>query len=177
VGESFFSGWGVRTVATTEARYNPMSYHNGSVWPHDNSIIALGMSRYDLPKPILLKLFTALFNASTFTELHRLPELYCGFRRQPGEGPTLYPVACSPQAWASGSLFMMLQASLGMTVEASPARLCFNHPALPEWLGELTLRALRVGNAQVDLDIRRHERDVEINVVNRQGNVQVIVTK
>jgi glycogen debranching enzyme len=177
VGESMFSGWGVRTVATTEARYNPMSYHNGSVWPHDTSLIALGLSGYDLPKPILLKLFSALFNASIFTELHRLPELYCGFRRQPGEGPTLYPVACSPQAWASGSLFMLLQASLGLSVEASPARLSFNHPALPEWLGALSLRGVRAGNAQVDLDIRRHERDVEINVVDRQGNIQVVVTK
>jgi glycogen debranching enzyme len=166
-----------RTVAESEARYNPMSYHNGSVWPHDNAMIALGMSRYDIPKPILLRLFSALFHASIFTELHRLPELYCGFRRQPGEGPTLYPVACSPQAWASGALYMMLQASLGLTIEAVPGRLLFNHPALPDWLGEINVRGLRVGNGQVDLDIHRHERDVEINVVNRRGDVQVIVTK
>jgi len=177
VNETFFSGWGVRTVATSEARYNPMSYHNGSVWPHDNAMIALGMSRYDIPRPVMLKLFSALFNASIFTELHRLPELYCGFRRQPGEGPTLYPVACSPQAWASGSVFMMLQASLGLTLDAVRGKLWFNHPALPDWLGELTIRGLRVGNGQLDLDIRRHVRDVEINVVNRKGDVQVIVTK
>ena len=177
VDETFFSGWGVRTVATSEARYNPMSYHNGSVWPHDNAMIALGMSRYDIPKPVLLRLFSAVFHASIFTELHRLPELYCGFRRQPGEGPTLYPVACSPQAWASGALFMMLQASLGLTIEAVPGRLLFNHPALPDWLGEVNVRGLRVGNGQVDLDIHRHERDVEINVINRRGDVKVIVTK
>jgi len=177
VGETFFSGWGVRTVATTESRYNPMSYHNGSVWPHDNALIALGMSRYEIPKAILLKLFSALFHASIFTELHRLPELYCGFRRQPGEGPTLYPVACSPQAWASGALFMMLQASLGLTIDAVRDTLCFKHPALPEWLGELSVRGLRIGRGQVDLDVRRHARDVEINVVNRKGGVQVIVTK
>jgi glycogen debranching enzyme len=177
VSETFFSGWGTRTVATTEARYNPMSYHNGSVWPHDNAMIALGMSRYDLPRAVPLKLFSAIFHASIFTELHRLPELYCGFRRQPGEGPTLYPVACSPQAWASGALYMMLQASLGLTLDAAPARLSFYHPSLPEWLGELNVRGLRVGGGQVDLDIRRHERDVEINVVNRKGDVQVIVTK
>jgi glycogen debranching enzyme len=177
VDETFFSGWGARTVATTESRYNPMSYHNGSVWPHDNAMIALGMSRYDIPKAVLLKLFSAVFHASIFTELHRLPELYCGFRRQPGEGPTLYPVACSPQAWAGGALFMMLQASLGLTLEAVPGRLLFQHPALPEWLGEVNVRGLRVGNGQVDLDIYRHERDVEINVVNRRGDVKVIVTK
>jgi glycogen debranching enzyme len=140
-------------------------------------MIALGMSRYDIPKPVMLKLFSALFNASIFTELHRLPELYCGFRRQPGEGPTLYPVACSPQAWAAGSVFMMLQASLGLTLDAVRGKLWFNHPTLPDWLGELTIRGLRVGNGQLDLDIRRHVRDVEINVVNRKGDVQVIVTK
>jgi glycogen debranching enzyme len=177
VDETFFSGWGARTVATTEARYNPMSYHNGSVWPHDNAMIALGMSQYEIPKPVLLRLFSAIFHASIFTELHRLPELYCGFRRQPGEGPTLYPVACSPQAWASGAMFMMLQASLGLTIEAVPGRLLFNHPGLPDWLGEVNVRGLRVGNGQVDLDIHRHERDVEINVVNRRGDVKVIVTK
>jgi glycogen debranching enzyme len=154
-----------------------MSYHNGSVWPHDNALLALGMSRYEIPKAVLLKLFSALFHASIFTELHRLPELYCGFRRQPGEGPTLYPVACSPQAWASGALFMMLQASLGLTIDAVHNRLCFKNPALPEWLGELSIRGLRIGRGQVDLDVRRHARDVEINVVNRKGGVQVIVTK
>jgi glycogen debranching enzyme len=177
VSETSFSGWGVRTVATTEARYNPMSYHNGSVWPHDNAMIALGMSRYAIPRPVLLKLFSALFHASIFTELHRLPELYCGFRRQPGEGPTLYPVACSPQAWASGSVFMLLQAALGLSLDAVRGRLHFQHPALPEWLGELAIRGLRIGNGQVDLDIRRHLRDVEINVVGRKGDIQVIVAK
>lgn len=177
VNESFFSGWGIRTVASSEARYNPMSYHNGSVWPHDNALIAMGLSQYEIPKRITLKLFSALFNASVFTELHRLPELYCGFRRQPGEGPTLYPVACSPQAWASGALFMMLQASLGLTIDAVQSKLSFRNPALPDWLGLITIRGLRVGKGQVDLDIRRHLHDVEISVLNRKGNVQVMVIK
>src|SRR5262249_2374032 len=141
------------------------------------SLIALGMSRYELPKAPVLRLFTALFNASVTTEFHRLPELYCGFRRQRGEGPTLYPVACSPQAWSSGAVFMMLQASLGLSVEAAARRLSFNNPALPEWLGQLSLRELRVGDGEVDLDIRRHERDVEVTVVNRKGDVRVVVTK
>jgi len=175
--ETFFSGWGIRTVATTESRYNPMSYHNGSVWPHDNALIALGLAQYEVPKALVLKLFSALFQASIFTELHRLPELYCGFRRQPGEGPTLYPVACSPQAWASGSVFMMLQASLGLRIDGVHGKLHFVNPALPEWLGHLAIRGLRVGKGQIDLDLHRHLRDVEITVVGRKGDVQVIVTK
>jgi glycogen debranching enzyme len=175
--EAFFSGWGVRTVAMPESRYNPLSYHNGSVWPHDNALIALGMSRYDLPKTTPLKLFSALFAASVFTDFHRLPELYCGFRRLPGEGPTLYPVACSPQSWASGAVFMMIQASLGMVLEAVKHRVTFRYPALPEWLEELNLRGLRVGDGVVDIDVARHERDVSLTVVNRQGDVEVIVTK
>jgi len=174
---SFFSGWGIRTVATSEPRYNPLSYHNGSVWPHDNALIALGISRYEIPKTSLLRIFSALFQASVFTDLHRLPELYCGFEREPGEGPTPYPVACSPQAWASGAFFMLLQASLGLEIDAPGRKLHFKHPALPEWVGELSIRNLRVGDADVDLDVRRHTRDVEINVVNRQGSVRVIVTK
>ncbi|HLY09355.1 MAG TPA: amylo-alpha-1,6-glucosidase [Planctomycetota bacterium] len=175
--EAFFTGWGVRTVASTEARYNPLSYHNGSVWPHDNAILALGMSRYDLPKAVLLKLFTGLFGASISTDFHRLPELYCGLRRLPGEGPTLYPVACSPQSWASGAAFMMIQASLGLSLEAARRRISFHRPALPEWLSALNLRGLQVGNGRVDIDIARHERDVAVTVVGRKGDVEVLVTK
>jgi len=175
--DRFFSGWGVRTVASSEIRYNPLSYHNGSVWPHDTALVALGLSRYDLPKASVLKLFTALFGASIFTDFHRLPELYCGFRRLPGEGPTLYPVACSPQAWASGSVYMMLQASLGMTAEAARRRVTFHRPALPDWLDELNLRGIRVGEGEVDIDISRHVRDVAVTVVGSKGNVEVVVSK
>jgi len=177
LGDSFFSGWGIRTVATSEPRYNPMSYHNGSVWPHDNALIALGMSRYEIPKSGVLKIFSALYQASVFTDLHRLPELYCGFQRQPGEGPTLYPVACSPQAWASGAVFMLLQAALGLSIDAPGRNLYFKHPALPEWCGEVSIQGLRVGDAELDLTVRRHASDVEINVDNREGQVGVVVTK
>jgi glycogen debranching enzyme len=177
LGEAFFSGWGIRTVATTELRYNPMSYHNGSVWPHENAMIALGLSRYSHLKPMMMKLFSALFNASVFTDFHRLPELYCGFRRQSGEGPTLYPVACSPQAWSSGALFMMIEAALGLVIRPAAGRLEFRYPALPEWLGELSVKGLQVGKGTVDFDIRRHPRDVEIQVVDRRGDVEVVVTK
>src|SRR5262249_43161444 len=99
-----FSGWGVRTVTSGESRYNPMSYHNGSVWPHDNAIIASGLARYGL-KIAAGRILAGLFDASLFVDLRRLPELFCGFDRRPGEGPTLYPVACAPQAWSAGAPF------------------------------------------------------------------------
>ena len=177
MSETFFSGWGIRTVATSEARYNPMAYHNGSVWPHDNALIGAGLAQYSGLKPMLMRVMSGLFDASSFTELQRLPELFCGFRRQPGEGPTLYPVACSPQAWSSGSMFLLLQACLGLAVDAPNGQVRFLRPALPEWLGELIVRGLVVGKGQIDLDIRRHPRDVEINVVGRKGEVELTIVK
>ncbi len=102
--ETSFSGWGIRTVASSEARYNPMSYHNGSIWPHDNSLIAAGFARYELQGSVAMVL-AGMMDASIFFDLHRLPELFCGFPRRPGEAATLYPVACAPQAWASGLYF------------------------------------------------------------------------
>src|SRR5262249_49371194 len=113
LGDDFFTGWGVRTVAASEARYNPMSYHNGSVWPHDNALIACGLSRYGLREPVLA-ILSGLFEASHFLELQRMPELFCGFARRNGSGPTLYPVACAPQAWAAGAVYLLLQACLGL---------------------------------------------------------------
>ena len=117
-----FSGWGLRTIATEEGRYNPMSYHNGSVWPHDNALIAFGAKNLR-EKDIALKIFSGLLDLSLFVGLNRLPELICGFPRRTGRGPTLYPVACAPQAWSAGSVFMTLQACLGLSISAAPSRL------------------------------------------------------
>ena len=117
----FFTGWGIRTVARGEARYNPMSYHDGSIWPHDNALIALGLARYGL-KHSVAHLFKALFDAATYMDLRRLPELFCGFRREKGRGPTLYPVACAPQAWASATPFTLLEAALGLEFDAAARR-------------------------------------------------------
>lgn len=176
LSDALFSGWGVRTVSAGEARYNPMSYHNGSVWPHDNALIALGLARYGFSDPIL-KLFTALFDVSIFADLNRLPELYCGFVRRPGEGPTLYPLACSPQAWAAGSAFAMLQACLGMTAHGTKSQLTFYRPLLPESVESLEIRGLRVGSAVVDVNIVRYPRDAGINVTRREGDLEVLVVK
>jgi glycogen debranching enzyme len=176
LSEDSFSGWGIRTVAAGETRYNPMSYHNGSIWPHDNAIIAAGLGRYG-HRDEAVRIMSGLFDASIFMELHRLPELFCGFERRPGEGPTLYPLACAPQAWAAAAPFIMLQACLGMAVEAPEARLTFNHPQLPPYLAEVELRGLRVGDAQLDLTIHRHPEDVGVSVLGRRGRVEVVVVR
>ncbi|MDH7499223.1 MAG: amylo-alpha-1,6-glucosidase, partial [candidate division NC10 bacterium] len=173
MGEDFFSGWGIRTVASSEIRFNPSSYHNGSVWPHDNALIAYGFARYDL-KESVLRVLAGLFDASLFLDLHRLPELFCGFPRRPGQGPTLYPVACSPQAWAAASVFLLLHACLGLTIDAPHSRICFDHPLLPQFLQEVQITGLKVKEASVDLLIQRRERGVAINILDRRGHVQIV---
>jgi glycogen debranching enzyme len=171
-----FSGWGVRTLAATEARYNPMSYHNGSVWPHDNSLIAAGFARYGL-KSEALRLMTGLFDASLFFDLHRLPELFCGFARRPGESPTNYPVSCSPQAWASGSALLLLQACLNLRVLGAQGRVVFTKPLLPEYLKAVSIRGLRVRDATLDLVILRHGNDTAIDVPRKEGDVEVLTVE
>ena len=176
MSDNFFSGWGIRTLATSEALYNPMSYHNGSVWPHDNSLIACGMSRYGL-KNACIKILSGLFSASRYSDLFRLPELFCGFLRRPGQGPTLYPVACAPQSWAVGTPFLLLQSCLGLTVHAEKEQLRFTHSQLPDYLQEVHIRKLKVGAASVDIIIRRHAEDVTISVPRREGPVEIVVVK
>jgi glycogen debranching enzyme len=171
-----FSGWGIRTIATSERRYNPMSYHNGSIWPHDNAIVALGLAQYGA-KELCLKVLRSLFEASPHFDLHRIPELYCGFPRRPGEGPTLYPVACSPQAWASGTVLMLIQACLGMTVQGATGQLRFFRPQLPDFIDELAIDNLRVGQGRVSLRIRRLSRGAGIDVIHQEGPVEVISVK
>jgi glycogen debranching enzyme len=171
-----FSGWGIRTLATTEARYNPMSYHNGSIWPHDNALIAAGLARYGLTGPAM-RVLEGLFDASRYVELHRLPELFCGFPRRPGEGPTLYPVACSPQAWAAAAPLLLLQASLGMSIQAETPCIRFDRATLPSFVETLRLRNLRVGPGGVDLALQRYPDNVGINVLQRRGPVQVLSLK
>ena len=175
--ETSFSGWGIRTVASSESRYNPMSYHNGSVWPHDNSLIAAGFARYEL-KGSAAMVLAGMMDASIFFDLHRLPELFCGFPRRPGESPTSYPVACAPQAWASGAVFLLLQACLGLNVLAPEHKLVFSKPVLPEFLPQVSIRDLKVDDASVDLLLTRHdEGDVGVNVLRRSGGLDVIVLK
>ncbi|HEV2455064.1 MAG TPA: amylo-alpha-1,6-glucosidase [Verrucomicrobiae bacterium] len=175
MNRSFFSGWGVRTIATSEARYNPMSYHNGSIWPHDNALIAAGLARYGF-KEAATRILSALFDASQFMELDRLPELYCGFERRNGEGPTLYPVACNPQAWASASVFFVLQSVLGARIEAANHRLYFDNPHLPKSIHRMQIKNLRVNSSIVDISLIRHDGKVAVNVPRRDGRIEIIVT-
>jgi glycogen debranching enzyme len=171
-----FSGWGLRTLATTEERYNPMSYHNGSVWPHDNAITAAGLARYGFA-PDAARILAGLFDASLFMDLHRLPELFCGFSRRPCEAPTAYPVACSPQAWAAAAPFMLLASVLGLRVEAKYKRLVFERPMLPQFIDDIVIRNLRVGAAAVDLRVHRYPEDVGVNVLRKSDEIQVILVK
>lgn len=167
-----FNGWGVRTVFAGETRYNPMSYHNGSVWPHDTAIAAAGLARYGFSDRAL-ELLTGMFNASIFLDLHRLPELFCGFDRLPGQAPTLYPVACAPQAWASGAVFMLIQACLGIGFSHEAPHIRFHHPRLPDYINQMWIKGLGFGGNRVDLAIRRHGSDVALHVEARRGELDV----
>jgi glycogen debranching enzyme len=171
-----FCGWGVRTLAASERRFNPMSYHNGSVWPHDNALIALGLARHGLGDEAV-RILTGLFEAGMYFDLHRMPELFCGFDQRPGEGPILYPVACAPQAWSAGSVFMLLQASLGLELSARDAHISFTRPRLPSFLPELRISNLELAGGSVDLLLVRHDGDVGVNVLRRDGDVHVLLVK
>ncbi|HEY1471635.1 MAG TPA: amylo-alpha-1,6-glucosidase [Candidatus Acidoferrum sp.] len=174
LSEAMFSGWGIRTVAAGESRYNPMSYHDGSVWPHDNALIAVGLSLYGFQSKVA-DVFNGIYEASMHVDLHQLPELFCGFhKRADSSGPTLYPVACSPQAWAAGSVFLLIRAALGINIRAGERVIRFCDPTLPASLDELTIENLRVADALVDLLIRRHQEGVAVEVLRREGDVEVV---
>ena len=178
MSEAGFSGWGVRTVLKGEARYNPMSYHNGSVWPHDNAMLAIGLARYGM-KAAAARLLESLFDTASYQDLRRLPELFCGFMRRPSRGPTAYPVACSPQAWAAAAPFAMLGACLGLELPARDSELRLVDPVLPVFIESLTLRGLALGTSRVDLALTRHDNDVTMNVVrcDPRGNTRIMLLK
>ena len=176
VGGPMFSGWGIRTLAATESRYNPMSYHNGSVWPHDNGLIASGFSRYGFDDLTTMP-FAALFDASAMMESNRLPELFCGFHRRGGQGPTLYPVACSPQAWSSGVVFHLVQSCLRLSIDAERHRLTVCRSILPPFLTHLRLLNLELPFGAIDLLFEQHPLDVSVTVLRRAGDFEVRVVK
>jgi glycogen debranching enzyme len=169
-----FSGWGIRTLAMGEPGYNPMGYHTGCVWPHDNALIAYGMTRYGMSTRAA-RIFTGFFEAAMACELQRIPELFCGFVRVPGEDPVPYPVACAPQAWSAAAPFLLLQGCLGLTVDALESKLSFVRPSLPPFLSEVRISNLAVRNAVADLLVVRHEEDISVHVLLREGHVEVVV--
>jgi glycogen debranching enzyme len=171
-----FSGWGIRTVAGSERRYNPMAYHNGSVWPHDNAIVAAGLAQYGF-STLATRILAALFDASRQTTLHRLPELFCGFHRRSGEGPTLYPVACAPQSWAAGAVFLIVPSCLGMDIDAVHRRISIRGGRLPDSLQRVRFKNLEVGDARVDLLFEQHLNSVGVRLLDRTGDVEIVIRK
>ena len=174
LAKDMFSGWGLRTLSTRERLYNPMSYHNGSVWPHDTAIAAAGLRRYGQTEAFL-SLASALFDAALEWEGARMPELFCGFTRSSGLGPTRYPVACSPQAWAAGVPFHLLGAMLGLSPDARENRLSLIHPVLPAWLDWVEIRDLRLGSSSLDFVVSRGSQTAAVELLSRRGDAELIV--
>jgi glycogen debranching enzyme len=171
-----FSGWGIRTIAQGESRYNPLSYHNGSIWPHDNALIAMGFARYGLKKQAA-KVFSGMFDAATYQDLLRLPELFCGFNRRRRRGPTAYPVACAPQAWASAAPFAFLAACIGLSLRHDRDEFYFDDPQLPDFIDDLTIRNLQLGETRADIRLRRDGGDVTVTVLSRSGSARIVQSK
>jgi glycogen debranching enzyme len=173
-----FSGWGIRTLSANTLVYNPMSYHNGSVWPHDNSIIARGctkINRIDLS----LKIMSSLFEAARLMQYKRLPELFCGFTRQfrRQDPPVSYPVACIPQAWAAASVFLLIQSVLNIIPNAQGRELMIINPVLPHWLDYIRLENVQVGPASVDLEFRRTGRGLVTDILDKRGPLDITIRK
>jgi glycogen debranching enzyme len=172
---SFYSGWGIRTVAQGEARFNPMSYHNGSIWPHDNAMIAEGLARYGDRKGISL-LFETMMRAASYMDHRRLPELFCGFRRRKGRGPTLYPAACSPQAWAAAAPFMLLRSMLGLSFDPAARKIDLVEPSLPASLGDVTIRNLQLGDGSADFIVGRAGGRPSLQVLRATEGLRVSIS-
>jgi glycogen debranching enzyme len=168
-----FSGWGWRTMSQDERVFNPLSYHRGSVWPHDNSIIAHGMALNEYREPAMQGLST-LFQAAVNFRDYRLPELFCGVQRREHDEPVHYPVSCSPQAWASGAMLLILTSVLGLRPSAPRKELNIVNPQLPEWLDHLHLRNVRVGKCRVGLDFTRRGERTFCNVTDISGDKLVV---
>ena len=167
-----FSGWGIRTLSSLSPAYNPMSYHNGSVWPHDNAIAAAGFKRYGFHAETE-QIASALFDVAAQARDFRLPELYCGFDRHEASAPVSYPVACIPQAWATAAPFMLLQSMLGISARSGEGVLTVNQPMLPSWLGRLELRDLRVADSVVSLAFERDGGITGFSLLDQRGPIGV----
>jgi glycogen debranching enzyme len=176
ISEKMFSGWGIRTLSADAVRYNPMAYHNGSIWPHDNALIAYGFAQYGFSSEVL-KITQALFDASLFIELQRLPELYCGFSRRRNEGPTAYTVACSPQAWSVAAVFMLIQSFLRIEINALSKTIVFNKPQLPDYLDKISISNLRIGENICQFELYRHKYDVAFNIIQKPEEWELIIKK
>jgi glycogen debranching enzyme len=168
MADDMFSGWGIRTLSSESPAYNPMSYHNGSVWPHENALIAAGFKRYGYIKETHA-VAEALFENAWNERDYRLREVYCGFERSGTPGPVAYPVACIPQAWATAAPFMLLQAMLGISARADLGTLGVHYPSLPSWLDYVVLKKISVGDASVSLTFHREQGVTAFSVLEQKG--------
>jgi glycogen debranching enzyme len=176
MSEDMFTGWGVRTLSSSERRYNPMSYHNGSVWPHDNALVAVGLTRFKRPQNTI-RILEGLLQAAGHFKTGSLPELFCGFPRDERLGPVPYPVACHPQAWSAAAIFVLVQVMLGIEVMGLERKLVIDSPAMPDWLDWLKIEKLKVGDGEVSLMVRRTSEGTSIGIIERHGNVSVELLK
>jgi glycogen debranching enzyme len=164
-----YSGWGIRTLSTGERRANPIGYHLGTVWPHDNAIIAAGMKRYGFDREAL-RVLDGIVEAARHFEHNRLPEVFAGFSREQFGAPVRYPVACHPQAWAAGSVPFLMTTLLGLSPNAFDHRLDVVRPVLPVGVDHLEFRRVRVGAGTVSLRFRRGRSDtVDVDVFEDEG--------
>ncbi|HLK80853.1 MAG TPA: amylo-alpha-1,6-glucosidase [Xanthobacteraceae bacterium] len=176
MADDMFTGWGLRTLSSRERRYNPMSYHNGSVWPHDNALAAAGLARFKRPRSAI-RILEGLLQAAGELKTGSLPELFCGYPRDERLGPVPYPVACHPQAWSAASIFMIIQAILGIDVLALEHKLVIDSPVMPEWLGWIKIEGLKVGDGEVSLIARRVAEGTSVSIVERRGDVRIEMLK
>jgi glycogen debranching enzyme len=174
--DDMFSGWGLRTLSSRERQYNPMSYHNGSVWPHDTALAAVGMRNYGLTSQFVT-LATGLFEAVLQFDEMRMPELFCGFPRVAGYAPTRYPVACSPQAWASGVVFQLVSAMLGLRPEAADNQITLSRPVLPGWLTWIEVRGLRVSKSRLAVRVSQGSDGAAVELLAREGDAELVVRR
>ncbi len=172
MSDEMFTGWGVRTLGSAERRYNPMSYHNGSVWPHDNALAAVGLARIKGRRGVL-RILGGLLGAARHLNTGSLPELFCGFPRDERLGPVPYPVSCHPQAWSAASVFMIVQAMLGIEVRGFDRTLVIDSPVMPDWLDWIKIENLRIGDGAISLIARRAPEGTTIGITERRGDVKV----
>lgn len=176
MNSSLYSGWGIRTMAKGEKRFSPIAYHNGTIWPHDNAIIAYGLSKYGM-NTVSNRIFKGLFESSLHFENQRLPELFCGFNRVTKEGPVQYPVACSPQAWSVASIYLLLKASLNVEVNALKKTIRFRQPKLPDFLDSLIIHQLPVTDGHIALEILKYPNNTGINILENKSDWKIEVEK
>jgi len=174
--DDMFTGWGVRTLSSRERQYNPMSYHNGSVWPHDTALAALGMRNYGMNAQFVT-LATAIFESVLQFDDLRMPELFCGFPRVAGHAPTRYPVACSPQAWASGVVFQLIGAMLGLRPDAADNQITLARPTLPGWLTWIDVRGLRVSKSRLAVRVSQGSDGAAVELLAREGDAELVVRR